>query len=193
MASSCADALLAQLVVIGQDIVAFGFRERAAGRRARRISAARPDVAVRQSGVLFFDARSSALTRSKWSRMASRRRDCWRVGRRFGQIEIAEPKDDFLRTSVTRWSALAGAAGAFRARHFAALVDRNTAPGALGIIGDEIEFVPEPVEFLLTFLVEDQFDERRIVAKVAHHVVIAGARGGALVLRNRRGSSGRAR
>ena len=68
------------------------------------------------------------------------------------------------------------------ALHFAALVEEILNPGARRVIGDEVELVPEPVEFLLALLVEDQFHQRRIVAEVAHHVVIARAQQPALVL-----------
>ena len=53
----------------------------------------------------------------------------------------------------------------------------------VGEIGDEVELVPETVQFLFAFVVEDQFHQRRVVAEVAHHVVIAGAEQTALVLR----------
>ena len=69
------------------------------------------------------------------------------------------------------------------ALHFAALVEVVLDPGARGVIGDEVELVPEPVQLLLALLVEDQFHQRRVVAEVAHDVVIAGAQQAALVLR----------
>ena len=43
--------------------------------------------------------------------------------------------------------------------------------------------IPEPVQLLLSLLVEDQFDQRSIVAPVPHHVVISRAQQTPLVLR----------
>jgi hypothetical protein len=59
--------------------------------------------------------------------------------------------------------------------NFAALIVVILHERARGVIGDEIELVPEAIELLLALLVEDQLHERRIVAEVAHGVVIARA------------------
>ncbi len=67
--------------------------------------------------------------------------------------------------------------------NLAALVEEILNPGARRVIGDEVEFVPEAVEFLLALFVEDQLHQRSIVAEVAHHVVIARAQQASLVLR----------
>ena len=69
------------------------------------------------------------------------------------------------------------------ALHLAALIEEILNPGARRVIGDEVEFVPQPVQLLLSLFVEDQFHQRSIVAEVAHHVVIARAQQAALVLR----------
>ena len=50
------------------------------------------------------------------------------------------------------------------------------------MIGDEVEFIPEPVQRLLSLVVEDQFYQRGIVAPVSHHVMVAGAQKAPLVL-----------
>ena len=46
------------------------------------------------------------------------------------------------------------------AEDFAALVEVVLDPGAGGEIGDEVELVPETVQFPLAVVVEDQLDQR---------------------------------
>src|SRR5207244_1993472 len=48
---------------------------------------------------------------------------------------------------------------------------------------DEFELIPERLQFLLALLVENQLAERRIVARISHHVVKAGAEQAAFVFR----------
>src|SRR6185369_13475082 len=64
-----------------------------------------------------------------------------------------------------------------------ALVKVELLPGSVGVIRDEIKFVPEAVQLLLGLLVEDQFHQRNIVAPVSHHVVISGAKEPSFVVR----------
>ena len=69
------------------------------------------------------------------------------------------------------------------AENLAALIEEILRPGAGGVVGDEIEFVPETVQTLLARLVENQFLQRIVVTPVAHHIVIAGAEQAARILR----------
>ena len=54
-------------------------------------------------------------------------------------------------------------------------------PGALGLVGDEIELVPQPVELVLALFVQDQLHQRGVVAVIAAGIVIAGAEQAAIV------------
>ena len=69
------------------------------------------------------------------------------------------------------------------AEHLSALVEveLDVRPG--GVVRHELELIPERFQFLLTLLVENQLAERRVIARVSHHVVEAGAQPAALVFR----------
>ena len=58
---------------------------------------------------------------------------------------------------------------------FAALIEVVLNPGSRCEIGDEVELIPQLVQFLLSLFVEDQFNQRRIVTEVPHDIVIARA------------------
>src|SRR5690242_20439034 len=65
--------------------------------------------------------------------------------------------------------------------YLAALVEEILDPGARCEIAHEFEFRPEAIEFLFAFLVQNELDQRRIITKIAHHIVIAGAEQAAFV------------
>ena len=67
--------------------------------------------------------------------------------------------------------------------NLAALIEEVLSPGASREVGDEVEFVPQAVEFLLAFFVEDQLHQRRVVAEESEHAVIARAQQAAFVCR----------
>src|SRR5439155_18693938 len=71
---------------------------------------------------------------------------------------------------------------AARPGDFAALIEKILHPRPRRVIGDEVELIPEAVQFLLPLLVQNQLLERGIVAPVPHHVVVAGAQQPPLVL-----------
>ena len=52
-------------------------------------------------------------------------------------------------------------------------VELNECPG--GVTGVEVEFSPELVQLLLAFVVQNQLDQRIVIAPVAHDTVVAGA------------------
>src|SRR5262245_34378014 len=52
-----------------------------------------------------------------------------------------------------------------------------------GVIGDEIKLLPKRIEFFFFVFVQDELDERRIVAEVSHYVVDACAEKAPLVHR----------
>ena len=59
--------------------------------------------------------------------------------------------------------------------HLAALIEVVLDESARGVLGVEVEFGPELVEFLLALLVQDEFLQGVVVTPIAHHAVIAGA------------------
>ena len=104
------------------------------------------------------------------------------LGRGLRQIRVAQFENHRRRADLVVGRPQRAGLGAL-ALHLAALVEVVLNPGVGGVIGDEVELVPEPVQLLLALLVENQFHQRGVVAPVAHHVVIAGAQQAALVLR----------
>ena len=69
------------------------------------------------------------------------------------------------------------------AKNFSALIEVILGPGAGGKVGNVIELVPQTIQLLLSVVIEDELDQREIVAVIAHDVVIAGAQQAAFVLR----------
>src|ERR1035438_2989730 len=57
----------------------------------------------------------------------------------------------------------------------AAGVENELLPGPDGVVGDEIELLPQGVELFFPLIVEQHLAQRGIVAEVAHHVVKAGS------------------
>ena len=59
--------------------------------------------------------------------------------------------------------------------HLARLVEEILHKGVLGLVADEIELVPQPVQLLVATIVQDQLHQRGIVAVIAAGIVITGA------------------
>ena len=89
------------------------------------------------------------------------------------QVLITQAEDDGFISDRLVFGALATGLSA-RTENFTALVEVVLGVGASCVFGDVLEFEPELLQFGLTFVVENQFNERCVVAIVAHHVVIAG-------------------
>ena len=111
-----------------------------------------------------------------------RNRIVLRVGHRLGQVGVAHRQDHRLIGHLMIRRPRGGAFGAL-ALNLAALVEEVLNPRPRREVGDEVEFVPQPVDFLLAVLVEDQFHQRRVVAEEAQHAVVARAEQPAFVLR----------
>jgi len=101
------------------------------------------------------------------------------------QILIAHLEDHELighfMTHGTLGTGLRGQRAVDIAVHFAALIEEILNPGALGLVGDEVELIPQPVEPVLALLVQDQLPQRRVVAVIAAGIVIARAQEPAIV------------
>src|SRR6185437_1077243 len=54
-------------------------------------------------------------------------------------------------------------------------------PGALGLVGDKVELVPQPVELILAVSVQDQLHQGGVVAVITAGIVIAGVQQAAIV------------
>ena len=174
-------ALVAQLVIVGDHVVAFGLRQRTAigagGEFQHGIKVLRFGLCVQ----LFETAECGVDAVEVFDNGAGGERTGLRIGGRFGEVLRLEIHDDglvrhFLADGTGRaaFVALAG--------YFTALVEVILDPGALGPGGDVIEFLPELIDFFDALFVEDEFAQRGIVAIVAHHIVIARAEEAALIL-----------
>src|SRR5687767_14143052 len=69
------------------------------------------------------------------------------------------------------------------AEDLAALVEEELDVRARRVACDELELVPQRLQLFLSLFVQQQFAQRRVVARVAHHVVEARAQQPALVFR----------
>ena len=101
---------------------------------------------------------------SKWTLIASMTAGLLRR-RRFGQILIPIAKNDLLRCRFVEGRPRNSIAPA------TAAVENELVPGSNGVIGDEVELLPQLVELFFTFFVEDEIAQGRIVAEISHHVV----------------------
>ena len=155
-------------------------------------------------------ARQSGSSASRWSGSAStrirstrrkrvihpvemhpyrfgRNRVVGRILRRLGQIGISKREDHGRRADgrVRRTTAAGLAALESNqpgiALHLAALIEVVLYPRAAGVVGDEVELVPEPVQPRPALVIEDQLPQRPVVPEVPHHVVIPGAQEAPLV------------
>ena len=172
-------AVASQRTVISQYFVAFRLRERPAEGTPRK-----SDQSLQVARLRFHPHSLHSPERVVHPlEMVADRLHCHGIVARFGlgDIGVAQPEDDrrgadFLirRPRTARLPALPG--------YFAALIEKILNPRPCRVIGDEVEFIPEPVQRLLSLVVEDQFYQRGIVAPVSHHVMVAGAQKAPLVL-----------
>ena len=171
--------LLAQRVVVGQHVVALSLGERTAvgarGELQKGVEVVRFGI-----GVLALEA-AEGLVDPLEVNLDGLHGHRIVGGLGFGEVGVAQSENDRGVVDLLVQRARPAGLGAV-AVHFAALIEVILIPGAIGVVGDEVELVPEAVQFLLALVVEDQFHERRVVAPVAHDVVVAGAEKAALVL-----------
>ena len=101
--------------------------------------------------------------------------------RSLGQVDVSHLKNDCRIGNGVIGGAVRAGFVAF-AKNFAALIEVVLGPGTRGKIRDVIKLVPQAIQLLGSFVVQDELNQRKIVAVIAHDVVIPGAQQAAFVL-----------
>src|ERR1700734_630991 len=102
--------------------------------------------------------------------------------RSLSQIGIPHLKNDF-RISHGMIGGAVRAGFSALPKNLSALVEVVLRPGIRRKIRNVIELVPETIQLLRSFVVEDELNQRKIVPVITHRVVIPGAQQPAFVLR----------